>query len=277
MSCVNEDVIFQDIQNKAKERGFYGTVEEKPQTEQDLFALQAKFLAKKEEYRLACNKYLEDVKVNKNIKKPVDESRQVWSEMLDIVFSYTKSCVLKRNKNKCFMQPEEVIEKSLSAALSFMNQYLKNDDFYVGASFCGMIRLKIVEALYKNLRKPDEEKHQISLSSTIANDSYNELVDTVTYDNDLLHSTQEVLIEDKFCKRSLQEITDELLLEIDEVVGKESKRALLARLYILMSIRGPKVRHTKRLFKQKWAPSFKMEQFLDLSALELRDRIAENI
>lgn len=279
---MTEEEIVNNLKSKINEKGFYGTVEEKPPTEQELFALQTQFFVERDTYNREYEDYKEELKnaIAENrqpkIAKPIDKSRDTWSKMLEIMYQYTRSCILKRNKKKKFMEPDEVSDKAISAALAFMSQYNRNPNFYVGASFAGMVKWKIVEALYKPKLKA--ENNHLSLSQLVSDDGPKELVDNITYEDDVLanNSPDYAEPEERLILEDEENIIIEIIRELDEVIGHESRNALLTRLYLLIFLRGPKTRHSKRLFMEKWAKEHQVEQILDSSVLEIHQRLLDN-
>lgn len=249
------------------EKGYYGTIEEKPPTEQALFALQKELFAKRKEYKEAIEEWAK----NPEGPKPVNGASKVWSKMLEICFSYSKSMILKRNTGGKFMEPEDVDDKAIDTALAFMNQYLRREDFVVEASFAGLIKFKIIETLYKG-----REDYHISLNQIISDDSKTELIDGLTDSN-----YQSILCtnfgnpEEDVLKETPKEIIHEVLKELDEELGHDSVLAFKARLYLTIILRSPKTRHIKRLFLEHWADDYRTEQVLETTVLELHNRLKE--
>jgi hypothetical protein len=69
-----------------------------------------------------------------------------------------------------------------------------------------------------------------------------------------------------------EDIIGEILEELDEEVGANSKLAFLARLYLIINLRVPRTRHIKRLFIENWASEYKVEQVLESTVLEVFNR-----
>lgn len=277
---MTEEEIVDNLKDKIAKKGFYGTVDEKPPTEQELFALQTQLFIERDQYKKEYAAYSEALKSalksgrELKVPKPVDHSRDTWSKMLEIMYQYTRSCILKRNKKKKFMEPEDVSDKAISAALAFMSQYNKNPDFYVGASFAGMVKWKIVEALYKYQTEDDH----LSLNQIISDDGQKEIVENMTYeDNAISCSSNDYLSpEEKVIAMDNGSIYNSVVRELDEIIGHDSKNAFLTRLYLLIILRGPRTRHSKRLFIERWGKEHQTEQILEASLLELHQRMLEN-
>ena len=164
---------------------FYGDIEDKPDTERELFALQ--------------KEYLEN-----------GRSQEVWTKMFEICWSYMQSLIKKRQKGGKFIEKEELDDKTSSATLAFMSQYLTKPEFEVGASFAGMMGWKIVEVMYK----PSADDKAISMSLEIDDDGKNTLEDLI--------AAEEVggwkSPEDDVCRVDPIDIINEVLEELDEVV-----------------------------------------------------------
>lgn len=276
---MTEEEILDELNDKIAEKGFYGTIDEKPPTEQELFALQTKLFVERDQYKRDYEAYSKDlenaVKLGREptLPKPVDKSRETWSEMLAIMYQYTRSCILKRNTKKKFMEPDDVTDKAISAALAFMSQYNKNPDFYVGASFAGMVKWKIVEALYKY----QTEDNHLSLNQIISDDGQKEIGENMTYEDvSYINSSDYLSPEDRIIAMDNGTIYNSLVEELDAVVGHGSRNAFLTRLYLLIILRGPRTRHSKRLFMEKWGKEHQTEQVLEATLLELHNRMVEN-
>ena len=85
----------EEIENFYK--NFVGDISEKPETEQQLFNLQKKYLTTRD--------------------------MKYWNDMLLICFNYFKSCLLKTITGSKFIEHEKVLDASVHAAISFMTQY----------------------------------------------------------------------------------------------------------------------------------------------------------
>jgi hypothetical protein len=155
-----------------------------------------------------------------------------------------------------------------------MSQYNKNPDFYVGASFAGMVKWKIVEALYKYQTEDDH----LSLNQIISDDGQKEIVENMTYEDNAISSSSSDYLspEELAIAQDSGSVYDSVVRELDAVIGHESKKAFLTRLYLLIILRGPRTRHSKRLFLEKWGKDHQTEQVLEASLLELHQRMLEN-
>lgn len=220
---------------------FYGEIEDKPPTEQALLKAQDEFF----EHR--------DMKV--------------WTKMYGLCYQYMGSLLKKRLVGKKFMQPEEVAEKTSSATLKFMSQYLTKPDFRVGASFAGMMGWKIVEVL----AKPPKD-NTISLDSQIDDDSASSLEDLISSNN---ISSDYDKPEDAALKENFSDVLNSLCKEADAVLGNNQYDRLLFRMYLLLCIRHPKSRHAKRIFMSTWATNYKDSKLLEYILMEFKNRLTE--
>ena len=276
----DEEKVVNKLKDKIKEKGFYGDISDKPPTEQELFTLQTRLFVERKEFKRDYEEYQKELNDalahgrEPTISPPKDKSKDTWSEMLEIMYQYTRSCILKRNKKKRFMEPEDVSDKAISAALSFMSQYNKNPDFYVGASFAGMVKWKIVEALYKY----QAEDNHLSLNQVISDDGTKEVGENMTYEDNAIKggNADYASPEDALVAEDNEDIIITIMNELDDVIGNGSRNSFLARLYLLIFLRSPKTRHSKRLFLEKWAKEHQVEQVLEATILELHQRMYEN-
>ena len=222
---------------------FYGELEDKPSTEIMLFNLQ--------------NKYLSN-----------GRPQEIWEEMFKICWSYMRSLILQRQRGKSFVEPELIDDQTTSATLAFMSQYLTRPEFEVGASFAGMMKWKIIEVLYKNSPKNGSP---ISLQLEVSDDGKTTLEGLIAAEG------IEYSPEDLTVKRSSYEIIEEILNELDATINVDNKYyiMLVVRLYILLCLKHPKNRHSKKMFLDKWAQDFKIKKLIDFVMLEIKNRLLE--
>jgi len=229
-----------------KEKEFYGEICDKPQIEQDLFSLQEKYLkTKKYEY---------------------------WQEMFSLCQVYSKSMILKRNKGKRFISPDEIEESATSTALAFMKQYFTSENFKVMASFAGMIKWKILEVLYGQ----SQDDSNISLNSSLGDDEKNETQDisyTCNFNNFLTNENYHDISTSIF-NTSANEIIKEICSELYE----ETRSSIITfKVQILLSLylRNPKNRNAKKNYIQYAGTDEKTKKIFDLSILEFYKRLKE--
>ena len=167
-----------DIDKRTQElrEQFYGDMSEKPETEQELFALQEQYLKTRD--------------------------HKIWVKMFEVALPYIKSLILKKKKEEersKWEESDEIASKASTATFLFLSQYLKKPQFEVGASFAGMINGKILEVLYGGTHDFD-----VSLNSKI-NDDGDEIIDIFQ-----LEGTEEELYSptSQFDKTTVEEIID---------------------------------------------------------------------
>lgn len=244
------------------ENGYYGSLDKKPATEQELFLLQEEFLNRRDDYDRKVQEWIKDT----SKPKPVDTSLEIWSKMLAIIYNYAASLIKKRNTGKRYIEPDDIADKAFEAAFKFMSAYNRRPDFAIGASFAGNLMWKVLEAT--------SEDKKISLNQPTSYDAQIELIDTLQED-DFTHigGLKNISLnpEDIYITNN-ENIIGEILEELDQEVGKSSKLAFLARLYLLINLRVPRTRHIKRLFLENWAQEYKVEQVLESTVLEVFNR-----
>ncbi len=244
------------------ENGYYGSVDKKPATEQELFSLQEEFLNRRDQYDKEVQEWIKDT----TKPKPVDTSTEIWSKMLSIIYKYAASLIKKRTTGKKYIEPEEISDKALDAAFKFMSAYNRKPNFAIGASFAGNLMWKVIEVT--------SEDKKISLNQPTSYDSQLELIDTIqedtfTHIGGLRNLTSNP--EDLYISKE-ENIVGEILDELDMEVGAKSKLAFLARLYLIINLRVPRTRHIKRLFIENWAQEYRVEQVLESTVLEVFNR-----
>lgn len=244
------------------ENGYYGSLDKKPATEQELFLLQEEFLNRRDDYDRKVQEWIKDT----SKPKPVDTSLEIWSKMLAIIYNYAASLIKKRNTGKRYIEPDDIADKAFEAAFKFMSAYNRRPDFAIGASFAGNLMWKVLEAT--------SEDKKISLNQPTSYDAQIELIDTLQEDNFThIGGLRNVSLnpEDVYITNN-ENIIGEILEELDQEVGKSSKLAFIARLYLLINLRVPRTRHIKRLFLENWAQEYKVEQVLESTVLEVFNR-----
>ena len=232
--------------NKKDPNFKYYNTGNRPPTENQLFLLQKKYLKTRDP--------------------------KVWSEMFSITHAYARSMVLKRNKGKKFMTPDIVEDKATTAALAFMTQYLNNRDFYVGGSFAGMLKWKVIESLYKDYT----EEHHNSLDDIISDTSNNTLEDNqerVGFKN-ILCNYDTFGAADAFIDEDKTHIIIDVLNELEMHSELDIHSVLLVYFYLIICLRHPKNRHSKNMFIKMFT-DFKSNNIIDLVFLELRNRMKD--
>ena len=189
-------------------------LESKPISEQKAFAYQTKWLQTKDP--------------------------KVWEEWTALMFSYTRSLVLKKLTRKKYLEPDEIDDITADAVFNFMAQYLKptktGGQFEVGASFAGMVNFKILEALYRG----KDDSHVLSLDATVTDE-----------DKTLADFAKPLQVEstnENFLDYDLIDIIKDLIAEIDEKYGSDAYLASVLKLYVNLIIKCPKQAATKNKF-----------------------------
>lgn len=214
---------------------YYGEIKDKPATEQKLFELQDKWLATKDS--------------------------KVWSEMYMIISSYMRSLILKKLTNKIFLEKEEIDDKNNKAVIKFMSQYLTNPNFKIGASFAGMMKWQVLSVLYG---KEEKIKYE-SLEKTLSDDSSTTL-------GDIIHNDE--YTNNAFLKTSAKDIFEEVIYELNKT-KVDSKTKSLIYMYLILCLREPKNHHSKKIFQQNFFSDFKKRKILNLTLLEIYNRLKE--
>lgn len=88
----------------------------------------------------------------------LDEGDQkAYQEMFKLIVAYARSFALKMTKNKIYLNPELVYDKSMDATVKFMEQYQQIPGYRINDSFGGYLQWKVLEALYgPKTRKHDD-------------------------------------------------------------------------------------------------------------------------
>lgn len=225
---------------------FYGNLEDKPKTEIELIQLQSQYLQTRDQ--------------------------SIWKEMFNICWSYMRSLILQKQRGKGFIEPEIVDDQTTSATLAFMSQYLTRPDFEVGASFAGMMQWKIVEVLYKN---KERDGNPISLDMQVSAEGKATLEDLIAADEHTIFNPEEFVT-----KTSIYQVIEEVLKELDEELDQEENSLYLktiVRLYIILCLRHPKNRHSKKMFMDHWAKDYKVEKLINYVMLEIKNRLQKQI
>lgn len=217
---------------------FYGTIDEKPASERLLFGMQDQYL--------------------NHGRDP-----KVWSQMFEICWSYIQSIIKKRQRGKNFIEPDVLHDMTTNATLAFMSQYLTKPEFEVGASFAGMMTWKIVEVMYK----PSADDRSISLDMAIDDDEKHTLNDLIA-DKNYFSSPEESTFSEDGILTVLQTLN-----EATDAINNDFYKSILLNAYMLLCLKHPKNRHSKRMFLSKWAADYKTERFIEYTMLEVQKRL----
>ena len=200
----------------------------------------------------------------------VKDKKKYQNEYMILLKSYARSLALKEIKGKITLPPNRIEEVAIVATLKLLDQYERNPEWRVWASFGGTLRWKVVEALYEDYK---EESH-LSLNAVIGESQNRELGDLmVSLGFDPLFHQFEIKPED-LINKDLSNVERELegiLQEAYEVLPYYYM--LIFELYLNLLIRRPKSRDAIKRFKQHYITSNKMEEIFDTLLLEIRKRL----
>ncbi|MCF0126216.1 MAG: hypothetical protein HUJ68_10780 [Clostridia bacterium] len=227
-------------------------IKTKPETEQECFKYQY-------EYFTAENQ---------------EQKSEAWKKLFTTLLSYTKSLILQKLKNKVFLPEEEVYEKSLQAATAFLSCYTINYNFFVGASFAGYLKYKIIEVLYR----PKNDDRTLSLDFSYENSSdkdYNFIDNQVRSEVETLWGEA---YEDPALNVYTQtpyEVLQEVLDDYKEVIGN-NVLLLKSLMYLELCLKKPKNRHIKEQYLKNIAKSKKELNAIEMLELEFLKRLKAN-
>lgn len=230
---------FSDVEEKEMPE-WYGKLEDKPETEQALFALQEKWLKTKDS--------------------------NTWAEMYLLAQQYMGSLLKKRLTGTVYLEPEEIEDKTSQAVVKFMSKYLTNPKFEVGTSFAGMMKWPIVEVLYgKENLKVD------SLDRILSKDANVTVGDLISDDgiNAVAPSPEDAVLD------SPVDCIIQILKELEEMQSVANKTKIFIYLYLILTLRGPRNRHSKRVFQDNWLSDYRDKKVLDLTLLEIYNRLSQ--
>lgn len=232
-------------------------LEAKPETEQELAKYQKLFLETRE------SKY--------------------WQKMLEVIYPYTRSLVLKQNRGKEFLEEEDVNEITCISALQFMQRYYVEPKFEIKASFAGLLRFKVKEIikLKKRQKYINNSGYILSLSDLLGDDGSTELGDTEVHSVTMSSSEEDTLAPESFI--DLQSVTDaakHLITEMEALVADsnntvDSKLVALACFYLILKIKGTKNKHQKEMFLKYFNLGVPEDNVLDSLLLHLKKRLSE--
>ena len=224
----------------------------KPDTEVNLGELQEKLLS---EYRSTG-----------------EWNEVIWNEMFAIMINYARSLVLKATKGKVFLEPEHVSAVATDAAIKIMKRYKEDDDFLIDRSFGGLLRWKVIESLYGDY----QEDNHLSLNHIVSEEGghtteLGDLQTSVGFTNLGNHQSYEQDL-DIVKSIDLMKIVDDVLNDFDSAVDSY-RLSMMGRVYLLLTMRKSKVRHSMNIFRRYADMHPKEEEALELLLLEVRNRI----
>ncbi len=207
--------------------------------------------------------------------------KQYWQKMLEIIYSYTRSLVLKQNRGKKFLEKEEIDEITCIASLQFMQRYYTEPAFEVKASFAGLLGFKIREVI-KGIKKQKYIKESgfiLSLNDLLNDEGTAEIGDmnvrSVTMTQTDVDSLEpEAALEEQ----SIVKASERLITELEELIADkdntvDSKLVALSCFYLLLRMKGTKNKHQKEMFLKYFNLGVPEDNVLDSLILHLKKRM----
>jgi hypothetical protein len=207
-----------------------------------------------------------------------NDDKKAYQEMFNIIVQYSRSIILKMTKGKKFLDPDFVMDKAIDSTIKFFEQYEKNSTFRIDFSFGGVLRYKVLECLYgPEVRKTDAV---VSINSYIGGD-----------DTDELESLQEKLDMRPVWSSEL-EITDPVykMYHTEETVMNTvfsvirdlyktipKKRDIIIILIALLHTFRKMKSKTFDEFREKYLTSNELRDTYEMSILEIRNRLADEV
>lgn len=205
----------------------------------------------------------------------------VRDEFFLLMRRYARSLALKNIKRtNIYLPPERVDEICTDATLKIFEQYDKNPNWSINASFAGMLFWKVNEAMYG---QADDEK-TLSLNTPFDDDdsSGKEIMDLMSCSStlpwrsnvcsnvDLTDSPENVMFG--FLDISYDEVSS-LVDEAYEILPYRTFMRFVP--WLVLQFRKPKTRNIYQLFTKLFLGS-REESAFDLLLLELYNRIAQH-
>ena len=210
---------------------------------------------------------------------------QYWQKMLEVIYPYTRSLVLKQNRGKDFLEEEEVNEITSISALQFMQRYFVEPKFEIKASFAGLLRFKVREIIKikKKQKYVYNSGYLLSLNDFLGDDNSTELGETEVHSVTMTSADEDSLSPDAFIDmKSVADAAVHLISEMEVLVTDEdstvdSKMVALASFYLIMKIKGIKNKHQKEMFIKYFKLGVPEDNVLDSLLLHLKKRISSSI
>ncbi len=200
-------------------------VESRPPTEQELFDLQTKYLKTRD--------------------------NGIWKEMFELCNTYARSLVLKKITGKKFLTPDEVNDASTNATIAFMSQYKENKDFAIFGSFAGLLKWKVLEALFKDYKEDDHSSFEDVVSSTHTLEDH---MFSIGYDN-FMCPNEMTSMEEKIEESEVLSEVEIFLKGLKHDKNLSKKDYLMVHFYFLMLLRDAKNKYICQSFiKNNFTP-----------------------
>lgn len=204
-------------------------------------------------------------------------NKKIFHDYFLLLRNYARSLALKEIKRKnIYLPPDRVDEICTDATMLLLNQY-KKEEWSVGSSFAGVLRWKVVEAMYK---QANDEMHY-SLNTTFNKDANNkEFLDVIGLGSE---KNWTVIAGNTIEESPSDSVINEVNVAFNEVnrVIDEAYELLPYNLYIkflpwlVLKFRKPKSRNSQTTFTD-WFLTGREEDAFDILFLEIRDRIAQH-
>ena len=200
------------------------------------------------------------------------KSAAAWQQMYEILISYARSLTLKMTKGRKFIDEDRVVAVSVDAATKIMSRYLEQDNFFIKDSFGGLLKWKVLETLYDSKqRKIDSE---LSLNHSVGDNSdrnveLGELTEKFhiqafshneSYEPELAFDSGEDLFR----------VIQKTLVDFDMVAPYHLQ--VIARPYLLMFLRKPRVKNWKETYEKTFSLDFKEVKALESLLEEIQKR-----
>lgn len=205
------------------------------------------------------------------------QDKKIFSDYFLLLRNYARSLALKEIKRKnIYLLPERVDEICTDATILLLNQYRK-EGWSVGSSFAGVLRWKVIEAMYK---QANDEMHY-SLNTNFNNDDNNkEFLDVIGLGSE---KNWTVVAGNSIEDSPSESVINEVNVAFNEVnvIIDEAYDILPYNLYIkfvpwlVLKFRKPKSRNSQTTFTD-WFLTSREEDAFDLLFLEIRDRIVQH-
>jgi len=196
-----------------------------------------------------------------------------WKKMYEVLILYARSLALKMTKNRKFLDPDHVQAVAIDAASKFMSRYLEQDDFIVTASFGGLLKWKVLETLYSSKQRNVDSELSLNAALGDGTDHSTELGElTERFHLSAVNSHNESY-EPEFDHNSEQDffqVVQKTLKDFDEIAPYHLR--MIARPYILMYIRKPRLKNWKESFEKVYTLGIKEIKALESLVEEISNR-----
>jgi len=218
----------------------------KPKTELELDALQADYLATK--------------------------NPEAWKKMYEIMISYARSFALKMIKTKKFLDPDYIMGIAVDSATKIMSRYLEQDDFFIAASFGGLLKWKVLETLFDNKQKRIDS--ELSLNHTAGDDSeHNVELGELSEKFHLQSFSHNETYEPELALDSADDffnVVKKTMADFDAIASYHLR--VVARPFVLLFLRKSRIKNWKELFEKRYTVDFKEVKALEALVEEIQNR-----